>query len=314
VSSLRPLDAWPQARAWLDEALAAHGLTPAGSPDTLKVRPWSMVARVPVTGGTVWFKANGPGSRYEAGLLAALGRHVPQWTIEPLAVEPEQGWSLLPDGGATLREAEHDPSGWERFLAAHAQLQLELLPHVTELAGLGVPCLPVAALPERLDALLADDDVWVPAADGLRDRIRAYTPSYRDACAQLAAGRVPVSLQHDDLHDGNVLAEGTRFFDWGDAYLGHPFAVLLVTLRSARHAFSLELQDPALRRMRDAYLEPWAPYGTPAELVAEASLAVEVAKVARALSWQRALVAADQDSLREWGDSVSGWLGELLEP
>lgn len=273
-----------------------------------------MVARVPVISGTVWFKANGPGSRYEAGLLATLGRYVPQWTIEPLAVEPEHSWSLLPDGGATLRGTGDEPRGWERFLAAHAQLQIELLPHVAELANLGVPCVPTAALPDHLDALLADDAVWALAADGLRDRVRAFVPEYRAACARLAAGAVPVSLQHDDLHDGNVLATGTRFFDWGDAYLGHPFALLLVTLRSARHAFSLDPQDPALRRMRDAYLEPWASFGSPAELLAEASLAVGVAKVARALSWQRALVGADQNALREWGDSVSGWLGELLEP
>jgi hypothetical protein len=66
--------------------------------------------------------------------------------------------------------------------------------------------------------------------------------------------------------------------------------------------------------MRDAYLDVWSAYGSREELAAEASLAVDVAKVARALSWQRALVGADKDALRDWGDSVSGWLGELLGP
>jgi aminoglycoside phosphotransferase (APT) family kinase protein len=198
-------------------------------------------------------------------------------------------------------------------LGEHARLQLCLVDRVDELARLGVPQLPTAALPEHFEALLADDVRWC-ADSGLRDRLRQQLPVYRSSCALLADAVVPMSLQHDDLHSGNVLAAGTRFFDWGDACLGHPFAVLLVSLRSARHTFSLDAQDKALHRMRDAYLDPWSAFGSRAELLVEASLAVHVAKVSRALSWQRALVGADDDALREWGDSLSGWLGELLEP
>ncbi len=126
---------------------------------------------------------------------------------------------------------------------------------------------------------------------------------------------IPLSLQHDDLHDGNVFVRnGYRFFDWGDAYLGHPFALLLVALRVAADRFTLPHGDPALLRLRDAYLEPWSGFAPHAQLVREVELAIRVAKVARALSWQRALLDADADALAEWGDAVSGWLTEMLEP
>jgi hypothetical protein len=49
-------------------------------------------------------------------------------------------------------------------------------------------------------------------------------------------------------------------------------------------------------------------------LVREVSLVLHVAKVARALSWQRALLDADAQALTEWGDAVPGWLCETLEP
>ena len=82
----------------------------------------------------------------------------------------------------------------------------------------------------------------------------------------------------------------------------------------AADRFTLPHGDPALLRLRDAYLEPWSALASHAQLVREVELAMRVAKVARALSWQRALLDADAESLTEWGDAVPGWLGEMLEP
>jgi hypothetical protein len=275
-----------------------------------------MVAQLPVGDTTVWFKANGRASRYEAGLLAALARWTPERSVVPIAVDAAHGWSLLPDCGPTLRETADDhPRQWEEFLAIHAALQVDLVGHVDEMIELGVPHLPTDALPDRFDALLDDPAVWAMAAPGQREALAAHVPAYREACAELAATAVPPSLQHDDIHDGNVFVTGGyHFFDWGDAYIGHPFALLLVSLRSAAHRFTLEHGGPELLRLRDAYLEPWTRFAPRDQLVREVTLALHVAKVARALSWQRALLDADEEAIREWGDAVPGWLGELLEP
>ena len=106
--------------------------------------------------------------------------------------------------------------------------------------------------------------------DGLTDdqlaALRALSPRYAEACAELEAAAIGSSIQHDDLHDGNVLAGdgGYRVIDWGDSGVAHPFATLLVTLRSVGNAF--ELGDwtpfgpavPELERLRDAYQETQA--------------------------------------------------------
>src|SRR5437588_12239559 len=55
-------------------------------------------------------------------------------------------------------------------------------------------------------------------------RLRALAPRYRELCEELEAYGLPASIQHDDLHDGNVLVRDGRvaILDWGDPSLGHP--------------------------------------------------------------------------------------------
>ena len=67
-------------------------------------RPFSVVARVPVQGGTVWFKASAPAARFEPALLAALAAWHPDRFAAPVAVDVNRAWSLTRDGGPTLRE------------------------------------------------------------------------------------------------------------------------------------------------------------------------------------------------------------------
>jgi Ser/Thr protein kinase RdoA (MazF antagonist) len=49
---------------------------------------------------------------------------------------------------------------------------------------------------------------------------------------ELASYGVPETLQHDDLHDGQVFIRDDRqlILDWGDAVISHPFFTLSVTL------------------------------------------------------------------------------------
>jgi aminoglycoside phosphotransferase (APT) family kinase protein len=51
-------------------------------------------------------------------------------------------------------------------------------------------------------------------------------------CRELAAYGIRETVQHDDLHDGQVfLGAGTHLLlDWGDACVSHPFFTLSVTL------------------------------------------------------------------------------------
>jgi len=303
--------AWREsAVAWIDERLAAAGLERAGEVEQPRVRPWATVLRVPVRGGTtVWFKAAGPGTAFEVPLYALLARTVPGHVLTPIAADPDRGWILLPDGGPELAERATGAAQVDGLIAAlvqYGRLQRELEPHVEAMLALGVPDMRPAAMPGRFGEALE-------AAGGgdvatLR-RIAAMEPTVRDWCERLIASPLPPSLDHNDLHERNVLVDaagGISYYDWGDSVVAHPFAAMLVPLGQVRRRSG---DDSRLLRARDAYLEVFSDRAPRAELAETLALACHVAKIARALSWHRALQAA-----REQGEAVDAdWATAPLE-
>ena len=81
--------------------------------------------------------------------------------------------------------------------------------------------------------------------------------------AELADGvcrlGIAASVQHDDLHGGNVLVgpDGDRFFDWGDAVVASPVRDLTVTFNSIANKLELPPDDPVFTRLEAAYLAAW---------------------------------------------------------
>jgi hypothetical protein len=172
-------------------------------------------------------------------------------------------------------------------------------------------------MPEALAALVAE----CTAATGQHrldsddaTRLSEILPAYAEACAELDASGIAASLQHDDLHDNNVLAAGPVIIDWGDAVVGHPFATMLTTLNSVVFQHSLDCGDPSLVRLVDAYTEAWTDVTDRATLRRLVDLAIRVGPLTRALGWRRALAGCDEPSWVEWGDGVHGWLLEILSP
>ena len=310
------------ALGWATAQLARAGLEPDGEPEQPHVRTWSTAFRLPLRGGgAAWLKSVGPGSAQEPVLAGALGGWVPGHVLVPLAVEPARRLLLLPDGGRTLRESGADLASWAEMLQAYARMQQELVPHAGALLALGVPDTRPERLPALVEDLLADDGAQLLGRPGgldpdVRRRLLAGRDDVARACRALAGGGIPATLQHDDLHDANVfVTEGRyRFFDWGDASVSHPFLSLLVALRMAASALDLPAGDPALGRLRDAYLEPWSSSGTTRELRGLCDLALRVAPLARALTWRRILRGVHPGERGEWADSVPGWTAEYLAP
>jgi hypothetical protein len=282
--------------AWVEE----QGVHPRGQVTQPRLTPWSTALRVPTADGAVWFKAAGPGCAFEARLLQALAAYGSPYVVTPLAVDVARGWLLLPDCGPTLRERGTTLADWELVLPRYAELQRSL----EHRALPGVDDLRPEVLPAVLDELLA-----TVAVEPLQE-LRALQPRFATWCEELAASGVRPTLQHDDLHDNNVFASGP-IFDWGDACLGHPFASLLVVLRSVAFTFELAPGSPELARLRDAYLEAWTDTHSRTELELLALLATRVGKLSRAVSWRRALRGVDDPG--EHAEAVAGWLEELLE-
>ncbi len=316
---------WREAAlAWARDRLADHGRAPAGRAEQVHVRPWSTAIRIPTADGAdVWLKSVGAGSAQEPLLAGALGRWAPRQVLVPLGVDPGRRLLLLPDGGPTLRETGGGRivEAWEALLTNYARLQVQLGAHAEEMVALGVPDNRPHRLPGLVGALLdADDAMLAGRPDGIdpavRERLIGSLDGYADLCRTLAAGPVPSSLQHDDLHDANVfvVGNGHRFFDWGDASVAHPFLSLLIPLRMAASALELPPGHPVMLRLRDAYLRPWRGHAEEPVLHELVDLALQVTPLERALTWHRILLGVHADERAEWQASVPGWAAETVEP
>ncbi|MDL5154952.1 phosphotransferase [Actinomycetospora termitidis] len=263
--------------AWADARTTRTG------PPTARERSWASVLRLPTADGPVWLKVTTPPTRPEVGLYRLLAATVPDAVLVPLALDEGRGLLLLPDGGSTLADGPRErlaPDLAEAF-AAYGRLQRAMAPHRAELVAIGLP----DAAPAALDARCAE----AVAVTGLPDAeaCRAAVAGWARVLATAPAADL-VSVDHQDLHPGNVLTSG-RFYDWGDAVVAHPFASMLVGLGALARTLGVDPDDRAVRRVRDAYLDVFADLAPHAELVATCTLACRAAVVARALVWHRAV-------------------------
>ncbi|GAA1751402.1 phosphotransferase [Streptomonospora arabica] len=275
--------------SWAAERLAERGERLLPDPPRVRVRPWSTTARFSSSSGPVWFKADAPGGEFEAALHGALYTWVPVRVLTPLGIDVERGWSLLPDAGSALREqmASVDDFGvWEAALGAYSEMQRLLAARARDMLALGVPDLRPTALGRLLDGLLADPGVTEALGDGA-DLLIRHRSAFDAECKALDDTGLPPSLDHADLHVGNVfvLDGGYRFADWGDAAVAHPFFSLLVPLRIAVRELGADSRTE--QRLRDAYLEPWTQTLPATALRAAVPRATRLAAMSRSLAWSR---------------------------
>jgi Phosphotransferase enzyme family len=288
---------------WLARAhtwIRSH-VEPTGEIEQPHVYWWSTVLRVPTADGNLWFKACHPSHGFEPALTLELAELRPERVIELLAVDLERGWMITADAGLRLRElltAADDLVRWEEFLPLYADVQLAAAPRAERLLALGVPDERLAGIPRRLERVLEDRSVLlVDREDGLDEsqygQLLASLPEVERLCRELESYGIPETVQHDDLHDGNVFVRDGRYvlFDWGDSCISHPFHTLAVTLRAAAWRFDVEPGHRTIARMRDTYLEPFGGYGSRSELLDAFAIAYRTGTIARSLSWHRAVLA-----------------------
>jgi hypothetical protein len=286
---------------WVDSRLEELGLHPTGDAEQRHIRPWSTVLRIPTTGGDVWFKANTPVLAYEAAVVGLLAERRPNVVPELLAADVQLGWMLMADGGERLREVierERDLGRWLDVLPCYAGLQIDMTEDSDRLVALGLPDRRLAILASDYEELLGRVDT---VTDSEMRRLRALVPTITAHCEQLASAGVPETIQHDDLHDGQIFVCDGRyvFFDWGDACVSHPFFSMSVTLEG-QLAWGLDdVEDSEdIVPYRDAYLDAFRALAPWAELEAAHAIALGLGWVCRALNvhrWASGLPAAYRD-------------------
>jgi Phosphotransferase enzyme family len=328
VTGQRQVVPWTQpgwferANAWVHAELERHGIAVSGPIEQPHSYPWSTVLRVPTGIGDIFFKAVSPMHPHEPALIGALARWRPDSVPRLLSVDTERGWILMRDAGRRLRETIRpgkDMRPWLPVLPRYAEMQIGLSRRVPDLLALSVPDRRLTVLSTLYEPLLADVDVLrIDRTPGLTraqyEHLLDLAPRVAELGGRLAENRIPETLNHGDLTDGNVFVGegGTVFIDWGDACVSHPFYSLRTVLVSAEISLRLEENSPELYPLRDAYLEPWTRYESRTDLLEALDLSSRLASINGALTWHR-LVSSLEGAAREaYAEPVPALLREFL--
>ena len=303
------------AHAWIHRRVEERHGCVRGPIEQPHVRWWSTVLRVPTSAGVLWFKANHPTSAYEAAVVEVLADVRPDLVPGLVAVDVERGWMLMADGGERLREIherDRNLDRWFDVLPRYGELQIAVSGRAQDLVALGAPDRRLATLADDYERLIAGIDG--PTA-GDSARLRHLVPEVREMCRALGALGIPETIQHDDLHDGQVFVrDGTYlFFDWGDSCVSHPFFSMSVTLEGVL-AWGLDDVDGSvdITPFRDAYLRAFEWYAPRPELEDAHATALRLGWICRALNvWASAEALEGQDR-EEWLDRVHVRLGMFL--
>jgi hypothetical protein len=283
-----------------DEALAWAAGVLGLEPERLSVgwerqREWSSVRRLDLPDGRrAWLKETPAGLRSEMSLSACLARAAVPGAMPVLGVEETRGWLLTPDGGPTLTERYGDgeadagaaiASPWEQALRGYARLQRAAAPLARVLLASGVPDLRPEALPALAERLVLED----------APELTRLLPCWERDAALLSDSGLPATVQHEDLHAGNVFADSLAAFDWGDASVSHPWLSLTVAV-----------QEPWELAAQEAYLREWGRDPGDPRTASELAAARRLGCVGRAASWARVRDAVGVPP--HFGHPVAAWL------
>ncbi len=118
---------------------------------------------------------------------------------------------------------------------------------------------------------------------------------------------IPETIQHDDLHDGQVFVRDGRylFFDWGDSVVSHPFFSMSVTLEGVL-SFGLDDVEGSVdvTPFRDSYLRPFDSYARGEELEAAHAIALRLGWLCRALSVDMFARSLEPSERGDWYERV----------
>ncbi|NYE37195.1 hypothetical protein F4692_002328 [Nocardioides cavernae] len=270
------------AHAWIRDQLDDDVSGPVLSIEQTHVTDWSTVMRVTTRHTVLWFKANDESMRHEAAVTAFLAPRSDGRVARPKAFDPGTGWMLMVDMTPRLREViveERSLDRWHDALEAYARIQLACEGEVDALLALGLPDRRLTTLPGAYADLLAelgDVDPRLPDASAVGD-----------LCDRLAAHGIRETIQHDDLHDGQVFVPSghAHVLDWGDACVSHPFLTLSVTLEGVI-AWGVDDVEGSedLEPHLAAYLRPYEEAYGRDDLRGAAAIAMRLGWVCRAVN------------------------------
>ena len=307
---------------WLESVLMNNNLAKTGEPRIVRLRPWSEVTEIPTSQGNLYFKRQTSQLANEAKLLPFIASRFPESLPEIIASDSELGLTLLRDAGVSLRsvlQTAPDIAHWQRLIRLHSQIQREFVSRTDELIRHGALDRRLSVLPTLYESLLPFAETLRPqdcealSADENR-KLHEMSAPFQEMCEALLKTGLPETVNHDDLHDGNVFVrDGVyRIIDWGDCSAAFVFFTLPVTLGSVADSMSLADDSPEILSLRETALSYWEDFAPMPDLQAAYELAAKANCINRALTWRQAIANVPDSYCNEHTESLLHWLRKFL--
>ncbi|MBT9316197.1 aminoglycoside phosphotransferase family protein [Leptothoe spongobia] len=302
---------------WITNALPSK-LGTIQQVETVKQRPWSQVYQIKTEYGIAYFKICGLDHWQEVSLLRWL---MPQAIMpDVFALDIEQGWILIADGGILLRELPNlkaQDSNLATLLSNYARLQQRSLEHIGELLAMPLPNRRLGQIPYLVQQLLntGTRQGWLDKE--LSKQVLDTLPTLEQLGSKLSGTPYATALDHGDLHTGNILFKQNQLHicDWGDACITHPFCSLLPlveTVMGSQYS-TLAFSKIVNTDWVNAYLQAWNTFAPMETLQMESQQALCIALLLRALNIAYAIQHADVATLTRWSHSVTNYLSQWVQ-
>jgi hypothetical protein len=266
-----------QTAAWLGEHL-----TDPGPIKINRTRSWSLIGTTTSSDDRYWLKQVARPIGHEPALTFALERLIPRYLPEVVAA-----------GGDRLltrhvpRRLDLEAKGglgplWERVVGRYAELQIELAPFAADL----------------------------PAPDGSPEAIVRRFGQRAEPIVAALGDSVPLTVVHLSVTGKNVCIRDSEpvFIDWAAGAFGHPFCGLAKTIRVFVRHHGVRPGAAVLRRLRDAYLEPWTDFAPARELRRVFAAAYALGALCRAAAKERVLDFLPEDIRADYAHGMAAQL------
>jgi hypothetical protein len=271
-------------QTWTAEIIRSQGLELTGQFCQYNASPSFSLIRFETSGAAVWFKAVGEPNQREFPITLKLAELFPMFTPEILGTRPEwNGWLSREAVGTNLGDTK-EIDKWEGAATDLARLQFQSISKSEFILNSGAQDLSPDKLLASADpffdlvAQLMEEQTKIPPPTLSRQELNLLKLRIQDSLTLLEDLRIPNTLGHLDLNPGNVIvcADQCVFFDWAEAYVGHPFFSFQYLLEHFRRAV---LSSPGIEsRLMEAYKAPWQNL-VPADVVDEALMLAPLAAV-----------------------------------
>ena len=252
-----------EAQQWIRQAVRDREVT--FNSDILQLNTgggFALVRFGTETGPAYWLKATGEPNTHEFAVTTTLAGLFPEFL--PRIVAAREDWNawITEDAGETLYRRATLPV-FEQAVRCLTGLQMRSIDYVETLIGRGFLQQSISALQAHLDPLIDYLEEAMGRQTSTRvlpltkSRLHELRSTLDCSCSMMIDLRIPDTVVHNDLNEGNILHDGSRcvFIDWAETFIGTPFLSLqaMCLLRSDDRKLPASWID----RLRAIYREGW---------------------------------------------------------